>query len=44
MALHDFQLGSSTGEVIPAGVRTVESKPSWDVNADGQVSILDQFS
>ena len=45
MALHDFQLGSSTGEVIPAGVRdltiTVESQPGWDVNADGQVSILD---
>ena len=45
IALHNFQLGSTTGEVIPAGVRdltiTVESKPAWDVNADGQVSILD---
>ena len=45
LTLHNFQLGSSTGAVIPAGVRdlaiTVESKPSWDVNADGQVSVLD---
>ena len=45
MALHNFQLGSSTGEVIPAGVRNltiiVESQPTWDVNADGQVSVLD---
>ena len=45
LALHNFQFGSSTGAVIPAGVRdltiTVESQPSWDVNADGQVSILD---
>ena len=45
LALHNFQLGSNTGAVIPAGVRdlviTVESKPSWDVNADGQVSVLD---
>ena len=45
MVLHNFQLGSSTGEIIPAGVRdftvTVESKPSWDVNADGQISVLD---
>ena len=45
MALHNFQLGSTTGEAIPAGVRdltiTVASKPSWDVNADGQVSVLD---
>ena len=45
LALHNFQLGSSTGEVIPAGVRnltiTVESQPTWDVNADGQVSVLD---
>ena len=45
MTLHNFQLGSSTGAVIPAGVRdiaiTVESKPSWDVNADGQVNVLD---
>ena len=43
--LGNFQLGSSTGEVIPAGapkfVITVESKPAWDVNADGQVSVLD---
>ncbi len=43
--LHNFQLGSDTGEVIPAGMReliiTVESQPLWDVNADGQVSILD---
>ena len=45
MALHNFQLGTITGEVIPAGMRdfaiTVESKPKWDVNADGQVSVLD---
>ena len=45
MALHNFQLGSGTGEVIPVGVRdltiTVASKPKWDVNADGQVSVLD---
>ena len=43
--LRDFQLGSSTGEIIPAGVQnfilTVESQPLWDVNADGQVSVLD---
>ena len=43
--LRNFQLGSSTGEIIPAGVQnfiiTVESQPSWDVNADGQVSVLD---
>ena len=45
IALHNFQLGSKTGEAIPAAMRpltiTVESKPAWDVNADGQVSILD---
>ena len=45
IALHNFQFGSATGEAIPAGVPnfiiTVESKPKWDVNADGQVSILD---
>ena len=45
MMLHNFQLGSDTGEVIPAGMRdliiTVGSQPFWDVNADGQVSILD---
>ena len=45
IALYNFQLGSITGEAIPAGVRpltiTVESKPKWDVNADGQVSVLD---
>jgi len=45
MALNSFQLGSNTGEVIPAGMRdliiTVASQPLWDVNADGQVSILD---
>ncbi len=43
--LRNFQLGSSTGEIIPAGVPkfviTVESQPTWDVNADGQVSVLD---
>ena len=43
--LRNFQLGSSTGEIIPAGVQnfiiTVESQPTWDVNADGQVSVLD---
>ena len=45
LVLRNFQLGSKTGEAIPAGVPdftiTVESKPAWDVNADGQVSILD---
>ena len=45
IALHNFQLGSKTGEAIPAAMYpltiTVESKPAWDVNADGQVSILD---
>ena len=45
LALRNFQLGSTTGEVIPAGMRdliiTVASQPLWDVNADGQVSILD---
>ena len=45
LALHNFQLGSTTGEVIPAGMRdltiTVESGPTWDVNGDGQVSVLD---
>ena len=45
LTLRNFQLGSNTGAVIPAGVRdltiTVESGPTWDVNADGQVSILD---
>ena len=43
--LRNFQLGSNTGEIIPAGVQnfiiTVESQPTWDVNADGQVSVLD---
>ena len=45
VTLHDFRFGSNTGEVIPAGMRdliiTVASQPLWDVNADGQVSILD---
>ena len=45
LTLENVQLGSNTGEVIPAGVQsltiTVESKPAWDVNADGQVSVLD---
>ncbi len=45
MTLRNFQLGSSAGEIIPAGVRdftiTVASGPKWDVNADGQVSVLD---
>ncbi len=45
IALQDFRLGSTAGEVIPAGMRdliiTVGSQPLWDVNADGQVSILD---
>ena len=43
--LRNFQLGSSTGKIIPAGVPkfviTVESQPTWDVNADGQISVLD---
>ena len=45
LTLRNFQLGSNTGDVIPAGVRdltiTVASVPTWDVNGDGQVSILD---
>ena len=45
VALHDFRLGSTTGDIIPAGMRdltiTVGSQPLWDVNTDGQVSILD---
>ena len=45
LALRNFQLGSNTGAVIPAGMRdltiTVASGPTWDVNGDGQVSILD---
>ncbi len=45
VALRNFQLGSNTGDVIPAGMRdltiTVGSQPLWDVNVDGQVSILD---
>ena len=45
LTLRNFQLGSNTGAVIPAGVRdltiTVASVPTWDVNGDGQVSILD---
>ena len=45
LTLRNFQLGSNTGAVITAGVRdltiTVASGPTWDVNADGQVSILD---
>ena len=45
LVLRNFQLGSSTGEIIPAGAPgttiIVEAKPTWDVNADGQVSILD---
>ncbi len=47
LTLSSFQLGDSTGEVIAAGVPnltiTVESKPTWDVNADGQVSVLDMI-
>ena len=45
LTLHNFQLGSNIGDVIPAGIRnltiTVASGPTWDVNADGQVSVLD---
>ena len=45
VALRNFQLGSSAGEVIPAGARgftiTVASGPKWDVNADRQVNVLD---
>ena len=45
LTLRNFQLGSNTGDVIPAGVRdltiSVASVPTWDVNGDGQVSILD---
>ena len=45
LALHKFQLGSSIGKVIEAEVPnltiTVEEQPTWDVNADGQISVLD---
>ena len=48
LALHNFQLGSSTGEVIPAGPREViiaveEQLTTSDINRDGQVSILDMI-
>ena len=46
LSLHNFQLGSITGEVINAGphevVFTIEGQlATGDVNRDGQVSVLD---
>ncbi len=46
LALHNFELGSITGDVIPAGphevVITIEGQlATGDVNRDGQVSVLD---
>ena len=46
LALQNFKLGSSTGEIIPAGPHeihiTVEERlPTGDVNRDGGVDILD---
>ena len=46
LSLHNFQLGSVTGEVINAGphefVFTIEGQlATGDVNRDGQVSVLD---
>ena len=46
LSLHNFQLGSITGDVIPAGphevVITIEGQlATGDVNRDGQVSVLD---
>ena len=45
LALRNFQLGSTNGEVVSAGVRhltiTVESHSTWDVNGDGRVDVLD---
>ena len=48
LALHNFELGSITGDVIPAGphevVITIEGQLAiGDVNRDGQVSILDMI-
>ena len=48
LTLSNVQLGAASGQVIPSGTLEitiiVESKstsPAWDVNQDGQVSILD---
>ncbi|MYA68970.1 hypothetical protein F4009_07545 [Candidatus Poribacteria bacterium] len=48
LTLSNVQLGTATGQVIPSGTLEitiiVEGKPTspaWDVNQDGQVSILD---
>lgn len=48
LTLSNVQLGSATGQVIPSGtleiIIIVEDKtgsPPWDVNQDGQISILD---
>ena len=48
LALHNFELGSITGDVIPAGphevVITIEGQLAvGDVNRDGQVSVLDMI-
>ena len=48
LALHNFQLGSTTGEIINAGphevVITIEGqRATGDVNRDGQVSVLDMI-
>ena len=46
LALDNFKLGSSTGEIIPAGphetyITIKERLPTGDVNRDGDVDILD---
>ena len=46
LTLNNFQLGSTTGDIIPAGphevVITIEGQlATGDVNRDGQVSVLD---
>ena len=47
VTLRDFELGSNSGEVIPAIpseiVINVGDQPAWDVNRDGRVSILDMI-
>ena len=48
LTLSNVQLGAATGQVIPSGpleitiiVEGKPASPAWDVNQDGQVSILD---
>ena len=45
VTLENFELGAISGDVIPAVppeiVITIGDLPLWDVNADGQVSVLD---